>query len=49
MERLFDDLKKRAVELGFEGEEMRQWVKQQHDVERDIRVKERAHARKKKK
>ena len=47
MERFFDDLKRRAAELGFEGEEMRQWVKQQHDVERDFRVKERAHARKK--
>ena len=47
MERFFDDLKSRAVELGFEGEEMRQWVKQQHDVERDLRVKERAHTRKK--
>ena len=43
----FDDLKKRAVELDFEGEEMRQWVKEQHDVERDFRVKERAHARRK--
>ena len=38
MEKLFDGLKKRAVELGFEGEEMRQWVKEQHDVERDLRV-----------
>ena len=47
MERFFDDLKRRAAELGFEGEEMRQWVKQQHDVERDFRVKERAHTRKK--
>ena len=26
---------------------MRQWVKQQHDVERDLRVKESTHARKK--
>ena len=25
MERIFDDLKRRAAELGFEGEEMRQW------------------------
>ena len=39
MKRIFDDLKRRAAELGFEGEEMRQWVKQQHDVERDFRVK----------
>ena len=48
MERFVDDLKRRAVELEFEGEEMKQWVKQQHDVERDLRVKERAHTRKKK-
>ena len=26
---------------------MKQWMKQQHDVERDLRVKERVHARKK--
>ena len=47
MERFVDDLKRRAVEFGFEGEEMKQWVKKQHDVERDLRVKERAHTRKK--